>query len=100
MILVNFKGGRTIQLDPSKRHDLESLDSIVVQSQISRISILSSSGMRVDLPAKDDGYTRVWLELLKKNNVMKGERVCLRMNNQVIKATLYYSDFRVVIDIF
>ena len=99
MILVNFKDGKSLQLDPTKRRDLESLDSVVVQSQISRVSILSE-GFRVDLPTMAKGYTRVWLELLKKDGVLKGERVCLRLENQVIKATLYYSESRVVVDIF
>jgi hypothetical protein len=100
VILVNCKGGSTISLDPTKRHDLESLDSTITQLQISRVSILSSSGHRVDLPTVEEGYTRVWLELLRKDNELKGERVCLRMKNRVLKATLYYSDSRVVIDIF
>lgn len=100
MILVNCKNGDTIVLDPRVRGDLERLDSSILQTQISRISILSHKGQRVDLPTVEGGYSRVWLEVVKGHNEIRGERVCLRMGDKVLKSTLYYSDSRVVIDIF
>lgn len=48
----------------------------------------------------DGGYSRVWLENVKGRGETRGERICLRMKDLIIKATLYYSDSRVVIDIF
>jgi hypothetical protein len=100
LILVNCKNGDTIILDPRIREDLEKLDSPIVQLRISRVSILTNKGQRVDLPTIEGGYSRVWIETLKGHGEIRGERVCLRMNDRVIKSTLYYSDSRVVIDIF
>jgi hypothetical protein len=100
MILVNCKNGDTLVLDPRIREDLEKLDSSVVQFRISRVSILTHKGQRVDLPTMEGGYYRVWLESVKGHGELRGERICLRMKDCVIKATLYYSDSRVVVDIF
>lgn len=99
MILVHYRDGITKKLDPVNAEELCFLDSPTEQKQVSRIAIIDGSGHRVDLPAVANGTSRMWVELVRDNRSIKGERVCMRRGKQVLKVTLYYSDGRVVVDL-
>ena len=99
MILVHYKDGLTRKLDPLSEAELVLLDSPREQVNISRVAILDDNGHRVDLPSVTNRTSRVWIELVSSSDIPKGERVCMRFGNRLLKATLYYSDSRVVIDL-
>ena len=98
MILVSLRDGDSIKLDPRKRGDLTALDSPEFLKRVSRVAILSDKGFRTDLPSNDNGMTRIWLELVIYDNDLKGERVCMMIRGRIFKATLFYSDERVVLE--
>ena len=99
MILVHYKDGITDRLDPTDEHGLRALDSPHIQSQIRRVAILGESGHRVDLPPFKNGVNRIWIELVRNGEDIRGERICVMRNREVLKVTLYYSDGRVVLDL-
>lgn len=42
----------------------------------------------------------MWIEqVVEKDGKLRGERFCMKMKNVLVKATLYYSDKRVVFDL-
>lgn len=99
MIIVHYKDGLTRKLDPLSEVELVVLDSPREQRNISRVAILDNNGHRVDLPSITDHTSRVWIELVSSSDIPKGERVCMILGKTFLKATLYYSDGRVVIDL-
>jgi len=99
MILVQLASGRTDRIDPTKQQDLKLLDSPSYQRHIRRVSVIDNAGKRVDMPLNRNGIFFMWLELLECDGVVKGEIFGMRTSNILLRATLYYSDNRVVIDI-
>lgn len=98
MILVHFKNGNTLKLNPADPQDLIALDHPYNQRNIRRVSIFDREGHRVDLPRMANSNSRIWIEFLSKNGMAKGERVSMRNKNQMLQITLYFSDGRVVVD--
>lgn len=98
MILVNLRNGTTLKLDPEKEMDRQAIEHPYNQSAITRVSIIDLEGHRVDMPPMKSKSTRVWIETLSTNGVVKGERISMRFGTVILQATLYFSDGRVVID--
>ena len=99
MILVHFKDGRTACLDPVIDADLKHLDPPFDYRAIRRVAILGKNSCRVDLPKCKNGTTRIWIERVVRKNEIRGERVCMRRGRLIIKATYYYSDNHIVLDL-
>lgn len=99
MILLHLKDGSTQRIDPTTEAELLSLDDRSYQRQIRRVAILDETGRRVDLPLNRNGSFIMWLELVRKGGIVKGERFCMRNGRILLRATLYYSDNRVVFDL-
>jgi hypothetical protein len=99
MLLIQLESGKTDKLDPRIESDLIQLDSSSYQKQIRRVSIIDSKTKRVDLPLNKNGRFFMWCETINKSGEIRGECFCMRTNHILIKATLYYSDSRVVVDI-
>jgi hypothetical protein len=99
VLLLQLSNGQTHKLDPRVEEDLCVLDNHLIQRQIRRVSILNGRGHRVDLPLNVDGIYRLWVEQIRKNGSVKGERFCMKTESLLIRALLYYSDGRVVFDI-
>jgi hypothetical protein len=72
---------------------------VALQKKVRRVAISDGDGKRVDLPFNKNGVYRMWIERVKKNNKIRGERFCMRNDLLILKATLYYSDNRVVLDL-
>jgi len=98
VILVHYKNGITSKLDPTDELSLRALDSPKVQSQIRRVAILDGYGHRVDLPSFKNGINRIWIEIVRNGDEIRGERICVMRNREILKVTMYYSDGRVVLD--
>ena len=99
MILLQLDTGLTEKLDPRDDTDLCRLDKHQFHRQIRRVSLLDGNGRRVDLPLNRHGIYRMWIERVCKNGIVKGERFYMKTNNFLIRATLFYSDGRVVFDV-
>ncbi len=99
MILLHLKDGSTQRIDPKIETELLSLDNRSFQRQIRRVAILDENGRRVDLPLNRNGSFIMWLEIVKKGEIIKGERFCMRSGRISLRATLYYSDNRIVFDL-
>jgi hypothetical protein len=99
VFLLQLKDGSTKRIDPSIDSELFSLDDRSFQKQIRRVAILDENGKRVDLPLNKNGAFVMWLERVEKGGVQKGERFCMRNGRILLRATLYYSDSRVVFDL-
>jgi hypothetical protein len=99
VILLQLQDGKTRRVDPRNESQLLSLDDLQFQRQIRRVSILDEKGKRVDLPLNKNGAFIMWLEIVTKGGVLKGEKFCMRNGSVLLTATLYYSDSRVVFDI-
>lgn len=97
MIILHLDDGSTLRLDPRRENELRHLDSNKIQ--VRRVAIADGDGKRVDLPLNKNGIYRMWMEVVEKNGVVKGERFCMRSSVVTMRATLYYSDNRVVIDL-
>lgn len=98
MFLINFKNGDTYKLDPiSNPADVYFLDSPETVKQISRVSFLIN-GNRIDLPRIRKSY-RVWIEIIKKDNVIKGEKLCIRIGRLQMNFIRYIFDNRIRIDL-
>lgn len=100
MVLVHLKSGSVIKINPRDCIDVEKLQVPEIQSNISRVAIVTDKGNRVDLPKLKSKYNRVWTELVFLGSTIKGERLCIRFDKIILKSTYYYSDERVVIDLF
>jgi len=98
VILVHLTNGTTLKLDPAVQRDREAIDHPYNQRGISRVSILDREGHRADLPPLKGRNTRIWIEFLSKNGMVKGERVNMRYGKRILQTTLYFSDGRVVIN--
>lgn len=61
--------------------------------------MIDGYGRRTDLPLNRNGVYRMWIELVSKRGQIKGERFCMRTNKLLLRATLYYSDSRIVFDL-
>ena len=99
MVILHLEDGTARQLDPRIDDDIRILDDTSFQKTVRRVAIADSDGKRVDLPLNRNGVYRFWIERLEHNGELKGERFCMRSTILVMKATLYYSDSRVVIDL-
>lgn len=99
MVLLQLQDGSTVRLDPRRDDDLRYLDAIELQKKVRRAAILDEHGKRIDLPLNRNGVFRMWMEQVGKNGTIRGERFCLRTHGLLMKATLYYSDMRVVVDL-
>lgn len=99
MILLHLNDGSTKRIDPNVDSELSSLDNRSFQKQVRRVAILDESGRRVDLPLNKNGSFIMWLEKVEKGGLRKGERFCMRDGRILLRATLYYSDSRVVFDL-
>lgn len=98
MILIHFIDGSTQKI--SSLCEYSSIDSRIIQQRISRMSFIDGQGHRVDLLSRKSKFSRVWIEAVKKNNDIKAERVCFLVNKSILKATHYFSDNRVIIDLY
>ena len=67
--------------------------------KVRRVAVADGDGKRVDLPLNKNGVYRMWMEVVEKDGEYKGERFCMRSSVVTMRATLYYSDSRVVIDL-
>lgn len=99
MLILHLDNGTSIRLDPRNDADLHSLDLVSLQKRIRRVAISDGDGKRVDMPLNKNGVYRMWIELIEKGNEIRGERFCMRNDLLIMKATLYYSDSRVVFDL-
>ena len=100
MILINFRDGQTRKLEPFSESDFRVLDDPDIQGTISRVSIIDARGSRIDLPRINEKFSRVWLEPIFNSNMLKGVRVCLRIDkHKTLSACHFYSDGRVVLDV-
>lgn len=97
MILVQLSSGSTIRIDPRNGDEIYVLDQPLIQADIRRVSLLNM-GFRVDLPRSQKRGDRVWVETITNDGMLRGERVYLRRGRSVLRASLYYSDGRVVLD--
>jgi len=100
VILVHLKSGNTFKLNAENPQDCSALDHTYNQKGISRVSILDDDGHRVDLPSLKNRNTRVWIEPILHGNEIRGERVSLRNGREIMQVSSYFSDGRVVIDIY
>lgn len=100
MVLLHLKNGLVQKLNPRVDTDLCFLDTLNTfeKTSIRRVALLDEAGRRTDLPIIDDPTSKLWIERLDKNGDIKGERVCVKTKRYFFKATLYYSDNRVVLD--
>src|SRR4030042_2376315 len=100
VILINFRDGQTRKLEPFSESDFRILDDPDIQGTISRVSIIDARGSRIDLPRINEKFSRVWLEPIFNSNMLKGVRVCLRIDkHKTLSACHFYSDGRVVLDV-
>lgn len=99
MICVHIKDGNTIHLDPTIENNLCYLDNRRKNKLIRRVAIIDKNGKRTDLPLNKNGAFIIWIELVKCGDYIKGERVCMKNSYFLLRATLYYSDLRVVLDL-
>lgn len=99
MVILHLNNGATLQLDPCCDVDLRVLDNPITQKKVRRVALSDGNGKRVDLPLNKGGVYRMWIERVEKNQEIRGERFCMRSDYLVVKATLYYSDSRVVFDL-
>jgi hypothetical protein len=100
MILVHLNSGKVIKVDPRNRIDADKLHNPEIQPKISRVAIVTDKGNRIDLPKLKSQYNRVWSELVNLGSTIRGERLCIRYGRTVLKSTYYYSDDRIVVDIY
>lgn len=98
MVLIHLKNGDVIKINPRDCEDIKKLDDSSFHKNVTRISIITVNGHRVDLPKLKNKSDRVWIELLYYGNIIKGEKVCMKFKHGIFKSTYYYSDHRVVID--
>lgn len=96
MILVHYRDGTTKKLDP--RTEVTHLDSPDIQKMIRRVAIIDGNGGRIDLPSLKSNQSRIWVELVKNGQEIRGERVCMIRDKNLFKVTMYYSDGRFVVD--
>lgn len=99
MVILHLDNGTTVRLDPRQDADLCALDNPSIQKKVRRVAISDGNGKRVDLPLNRGGVYRMWIERVENGNEIRGERFCMRSDVLVVKATLYYSDSRVVFDL-
>jgi hypothetical protein len=99
VIILHLDDGSVQRLDPRREDDLRSLDSTSTQKKVRRVAVADGDGKRVDLPINKNGIYRMWMEVVEKNGEVRGERFCMRSSVVTMRATLYYSDSRVVIDL-
>ena len=99
MVLLHLDDGSTQRLDPRRPGDLRFLDSTAAQRRVRRVALVDDGGKRVDLPLNRNGIFRMWMEQIEKGGTLRGERFCMRTRSLLMKATLFYSDSRVVIDL-
>jgi hypothetical protein len=99
VVLLQLESGRTDRLDPRVDADLCLLDKPKYHRQVRRVSLLDDNGRRVDLPLNKNGIYTMWIERVEKNDEIRGERFCMKTKQMLFRATMYYSDGRVVFDI-
>jgi len=99
VVLLQLDTGSTEKLDPRVHSDLCRLDIPKYHRQVRRVSLLDGKGRRVDLPVNRNGIYLMWMEQVKKGNELKGERFCMKTKTMLLRATMYYSDGRVVFDL-
>lgn len=99
MILVHLKNGQTVKLNAANKQDCVALDHSYNQKGISRIALLNDKGGRLDLPIVRGRSSRVWLETINNGKEIRGERVGIRNGRLVMRASVYFSDGRFVLDL-
>ena len=99
MIILHLEDGTVLHLDPRRDDEIRLLDFNSLQKVVRRVAIADGDGKRVDLPLNKNGVYRMWMEVVEKKGKIKGERFCMRSSIAIMRATLYYSDNRVVIDL-